>query len=513
VTYAAGEENKAFLRRHIQDPARRPKLLAMPNSFQCGTWVTEPEAFAFEVLCYFVNRWEGVFGYFFPRGYDHRYWNAYAKANKAIAEHEGTVLKGSETDQVSFKPATPLPRPLIATGWKHALPSIVDREIYQYRAFRKDNEIVAALGNFWQKGELFAVMKISGLKEKQQYAVDSSEGYSLGSFSGTELAKGILVHAGALRWNFFRIHPGKAAHEKVIPQDAMRSEMEKRLPSIRKMADWEKEYAAKTEAEMRDNDPVNDFKSVKEVSGNSVTLKAVQENGKDYLEITFPKGRILLDPAKGGSLTSMKIKSKELVHDFGFGMVGFWSPRPVSHQIGKGYLIKDIRKTAQGIEVVLSHSITSLEKPALDQLKIVKTYLFTPGGVSIKTTLNNGAFIPRRFAFRYHNVPSHLAVADGIADFGGVHFERNQSLKILRFGTADAEIDKAYQVGSFLDGKTQEFKLRRQGYPDLTVSMGGAPAYGVIFWDAGTFSTVEPIFRTLSLAPGASKDFTMNMKW
>ena len=43
--------------------------------------------------------------------------------------------------------------------------------------------------------------------------------------------------------------------------------------------------------------------------------------------------------------------------------------------------------------------------------------------------------------------------------------------------------------------------------------MGGAPAYGVIFWDAGTFSTVEPVYRTLSLEPGASKDFVLNMKW
>ena len=513
VTYAAGEENKAFMRSQIKDPARRPKLLAMPNSFQCGTWVTEPEAFAFEVLCYFVNRWEGVIGYFFPRGYDHRYWNAYAKANRAIAEHEEIVLKGGETNQVSFNPATPLPKPLIAAGWKHALPSLADREIYQYRGYRKENEIAAALGNFWQKGELFAVMKVNGLAENDKYAVDSSEGYSLGSFSGAELGKGILVHAGALRWNFFRIRPGDTCHGKLIPQKTMRSEMEKRLPAIRKAADWEKEFAAKTEAEMRDNDPVNDFKLVKEVSSNSVTLKAVHEKGQDYLEIAFPKGRILLDPAKGGSLTSMKIKGRELVHDFGFGMAGFWSPRPVSHLVGKGYLIKNITKTAQGIEVVLSHSITSMEKPELDQLKIVKTFLFTPDGVNVKTALTNGAFIPRKFAFRYHNVPSHLAVSDGLADFGGVHFERNQSLKILRFGAPDAEIDKAHRVGSFLDGKTQTFTLCRQGYPDLTVSMDGSPAYGVIFWDAGTFSTVEPVFRTFSLAPDTSKDFIMKIKW
>ena len=30
---------------------------------------------------------------------------------------------------------------------------------------------------------------------------------------------------------------------------------------------------------------------------------------------------------------------------------------------------------------------------------------------------------------------------------------------------------------------------------------------------AGIFSTAEPVFRTLSLAPGNSKDFIMNLKW
>ena len=48
----------------------------------------------------------------------------------------------------------------------------------------------------------------SGRKKSGLYTVNSSEKYSLGAFSGAELEKGILVHAGALRWNFFRIVPG-----------------------------------------------------------------------------------------------------------------------------------------------------------------------------------------------------------------------------------------------------------------------------------------------------------------
>ena len=513
VTYAAAEENKAFVRRHVKDPVRRPKLIAMPNGFQCGTWVTEPEAFAFEVLCFFVNRWEGAMGYFFPQGYDHRYWNALAKANKVMAEHEETVLKGDDVGQVKFIPATPLPKPFGLAERIHTLPSVAAREIFQFRSFRKNREIVAALGNFWQKGEFFAVMKTAGLAPKGKYTVNSSEGYSLGVFTGAALEKGILVHAGALRWNFFRILPGNAVKGRITSQDYMKSEMRKRLPGIRKMCAWEKAYAARMLAEVRANDPINDFKSVPELIGGPVKLKVVQVKGRDCLQITFPAGSMLLDPAEGGSVVSLKIGGREIVDKMGFGLVGFWSPRKVDHLVSKGYLIRGVKKTAQGVEVELARSVNGMEKAALERLDIVKTFLFTPGGMTVKARLTNNSVWARRFAFRFHNMPVQLAGPDGRAECGGVRFEREQSLKILRFGAAEKEIDTAYPVGKFLDAKEMPFSLRRAGYPELTVSLGGAPAYGVIFWDTGTSSTVEPIFRTVELAPGASREFVMNLKW
>ena len=57
------------------------------------------------------------------------------------------------------------------------------------------------------------------------------------------------------------------------------------------------------------------------------------------------------------------------------------------------------------------------------------------------------------------------------------------------------------------------FTLRRKGYPDLTISMDGAPAYGVIFWDSGAFSSVEPVFRPLNLEPDSSREFGMTLNW
>ena len=519
LSYAAGEENKAFVERRVKDPARRPKLIAMPQGFQCGSWVTEPEAIAFDTLCYFVNAWEGSICYYFPQGYDQRYWNALANANRIIAAFEEIVLKGRKTDAVRFTPVTPLPRPLFPVHHKGAgrvkkyLPAIDARQIWQAKAYRKGDVIAAALGNFWQKGELFALMQVRGLEKSGLYTVNSSEKYSLGPFSGAELEKGILVHAGALRWNFFRIVPGKAGEGKLVSQQAMKTEMQKRLPGIRKSAAWEKAFAEKWCAEAEADEPVNDLGKIPPLANGPVSLKTVRVKGKEQLQVTLPGGSALVDPALGGALTSLKIAGKELVHEPGFGTSGFWTPRKVAHNAVRGFKYAGAEKQgADGIVIELHRTVSELEKAPLAGVRMVRRLLFTPSGLTVSCRLENTAAGPRRFAFRFHTMPVHLAGPEGRAAFGGVVFDRGQALKICRFGAPEKEIDATWRA-LLLDVRGPSFTLRKPGVPDLTVTPGGAPVYGVIFWDTGTSSTMEPVFRTLTLAPGASQEFTMKIQW
>ena len=519
LSFAAGEENQAFVKRHVKDPARRPRLIAMPQGFQCGSWVTEPEAIAFDTLSYFVNGWAGSVCYYFPQGYDQRYWNALAKANRIIADHEETVLKGQPTDAVRFTPVTPCPAPLFpahhkgAGNLKQYLPSLDSRRIWQGRSYRRGDETVAALGNFWQKGELFALMQVRGLDEGGFYTVNSSEKYSLGAFSGAELEKGILVHAGALRWNFFRIVPGKAGEGKLIPQAAMKAEMEKRLPRIRELAAWEKACAEKMRAAAAADEPVNDFSSIRPLANGPVSLNAVQVMGKNQLQVTFPGGSALLDPALGGAVSSLSIGGKELVREPGFGTSGFWTPRKVAHNVVKGFKFLGAKKIgAAGIEIELRRTVSELEKPPLAGVRIVRRLLFTPGSLTISSRLENTAASPRHFAFRFHMLPEHLAGPEGRAEFGGVGFDRGQGLRICRFNSPEKEIDTTWRA-RLSEVRGPAFTVRKPGLPDLVITPGGAPVYGVIFWDTGTSSTVEPVFRTLTLAPGAAQDFTVNVQW
>lgn len=519
LSFVAGEENNAFVKRHVKDPARRPRLIAMPQGFQCGTWVTEPEAVAFDTLSYFVNTWAGSICYYFPQGYDQRYWNALARANEIIADHEETVLKGQPTDSVRFTPVTPFPAPFLpvhhkgAGNLKQYLPSLDARQIWQTRSFRKGNETVAALGNFWQKGELFALMQVRGLDKGGFYTVNSSEKYSLGAFSGAELEKGILVHAGALRWNFFRIVRGKAGEGKLVTQAAMKAEMGKRLPGIHKMAAWEKAYAEKMRSAAAADEPVNDFSSIRPLANGPVSINVVQIKEKNLLRITFPAGTALLDPALGGAVSSLKIGEKELVREPGFGTSGFWTPRKVAHNVVKGFKLIGVKKIGtDGIEAELRRTVSELEKAPLAGVRIVRRLLFTPGSLTIGSRLENTAASPRRFAFRFHMLTEHLAGPEGRAVFGGGGFDRGQGLRICRFGIPEKEIDTAWRA-KLINVEGPAFTLRKPGLPALTVTPGGAPVYGVIFWDTGTCSTVEPVFRTLTLAPGAAQDFTMNVQW
>ena len=332
-------------------------------------------------------------------------------------------------------------------------------------------------------------------------------------FSGAELEKGLLVHAGALRWNFFRIVPGKAGEGKLITQAAMKAEMEKRLPRIRKMAAWEKAYAEKMRSAAAADEPVNDFSSLRPLANGPVSLNVVQVRGKDQLRITLPSGTILLDPALGGAVTSLKIGGKELVREPGFGTSGFWTPRKAAHNIVKGFKLVGVKKIGRdGIEIELHRIVSEFERAPLAGVRIVRRLLFTPGSLTIGSRLENTAVSPRRFAFRFHTMPAHLAGPDGRAEFGGTGFDRGQGLKICRFGSPEKEIDTTWRA-KLIDVEGPAFTLRKPGLPDLTVTPGGAPVYGVIFWDTGTSSTAEPVFRTLTLAPGTAQEFTMKVQW
>jgi hypothetical protein len=313
-----------------------------------------------------------------------------------------------------------------------------------------------------------------------------------------------------LRWNIFTILPGKQIKGRVIPQKSLAGMMSERTTAINKALEWEKAYSQKMRDEESADNPVNDFKAVYELNNANVTLKAVKEKGKDYLQLTTPRYRALLEPGAAARLSSLQLAGKELVHTLGFGADGFWAPKKVTFNVEKGFKITAMEKSGNGIRVDLTRTIGVREKSSLAGVNITKSWQFRADGITVKSVLTNTSSVPVAFSFRFHNIPAHLAGNAGKVYFGSSSFVREQSLKIVRFGKADPSIDTLFKVDQFIKAPVSSFVLRSAKLPEVKISLGGNSAYGVIFWDGGTFSTMEPVFTPVKLTPGAKADFIMN---
>lgn len=267
-TYIAARMMKAKISELLKNSAQLPKTLA----FTLGSWSdsgTEPEAIGFETIAFFLNGWEGSFVYNFPYGYDYRYWREIAKANGLIARYENFIFKGQSCQTVNIKVETPVPGPASRDATSPLASEVIYEEVKAtplviVRGFQLEKERLAVIGNFWQKGEAFVKLQIRGLQNNIKYAVwppwkdgkpeifeitKNNMKYAIwqpeqkrcfgndkgdAALTAEELAKGILLHVGALRWEFFIIeaYQSNKDYGEVITPAWMEKEMKKRLPVI-----------------------------------------------------------------------------------------------------------------------------------------------------------------------------------------------------------------------------------------------------------------------------------------
>ncbi len=228
------------------------KLLAFPIGALMGNldWYSTPEEIAFDTLTFFVNRWSGSLVYRFPQGYDARYWAALGNANALISLYEKAVMKGKLDTEVKFKPVSPLPPGLFQTlvdRQTRARPPVfalgLDKlSLLQGNAFKYDGKTILALGNFWQRGEVFVRVKFPKAEPEKRYvlrecAANRCFGDAAGNDFrlGSELQKGVLLHVPALRWTFFTLEFYVAGRNygKVISSPVMQRELSRRKRLLR----------------------------------------------------------------------------------------------------------------------------------------------------------------------------------------------------------------------------------------------------------------------------------------
>lgn len=190
----------------------RPRLMSLPQGYQCGNWLTEPEWLGMALDSAFFNRFESTVAYYFPCGYDARYWRAYADATGRAAKYEQYVLDGVACDgrihiQADKDYAAPVKH---VSGY---LPGQNGISLLQSRAFEgKKGRMIVAVFNFWDRGEAYFRLKVDGLKGDFEVVSESgmlrASSFSRRRYSGGELCtKGVELVVGAARCVVFELRP------------------------------------------------------------------------------------------------------------------------------------------------------------------------------------------------------------------------------------------------------------------------------------------------------------------
>ena len=199
-------------------PEKRPKLMAFPHGF-LGDSVSQPESVSLGLDSFFFNGWEAAIVYTFPKGFDARWWRAFAEATARAAKYEDAVFDGARVDgKVSLFPDAGYPDPetgmCTATGMcteDFEWPATVS--YLQCAAYDYGGQRICAVFNFAHDAVAHFTLKAQGLPSGR-YEVVSEDGATWPrsrfsrTFSAEELAEGgVRLAVGALRVNVFELRP------------------------------------------------------------------------------------------------------------------------------------------------------------------------------------------------------------------------------------------------------------------------------------------------------------------
>jgi hypothetical protein len=538
ITYEAGKAIKNYVKNHTLDKSKIPQLLAFPHGFQCNTWVTEPEAIGFEMLCYLLNGWNGTFLYYFPRGYDARWMNAVANANRDIATYEKYIFNGQPANNYNVTPLTPFPDSNLPTFWAEGgnflqkLPSLKTASLLQSRCYKLNDKILLAIGNFWQKGEAFVNAKVTGLAPDKKYIITQpsqkrnfTNSDKQPYFTGSELASGVTLHVGALRWAIYVVEPwtGNSNEGVTITQAELKEEMAKRLPTIKAALKWEKNYLKEQKAAASKANGIPDYSGMKSMHNEGVSCKVVKFEGNTAFEFTVKKQTITIAPAIGAQVKAWNNGKDNYIGTGQGAMIGadgFWWPKNAVGCLFTPYKFISQAKTDKGIQVVFQRTLTLKDSKSLQGNLLTKTYNIDGSGIiTIKTTLANKTGQPINFSYRRKSMIRFMEVVNekrGQATLGDLVYERDFTQKLMRYAVSPVkDLEKIFSMERLLVTKSPDV-IFSAPFLEKTLdfkTLDKNKLHCFVFWDSGKqkYATFEPIFSKVSL--GLQESWSISTQW
>ena len=517
-TFVSAKDVRAQVNKDYP-PQSRPKLLAFPHGIQGSAWVTQPEAMEMDLNSFFFNGYEAATLYIFPRGYDNRYWAAFARAANHAAEFEEYVADGQRIDeQVTLTPQQPYSLPAgRVTGY---LPELTDVSMLQHVAYRLGDKNIVAVFNFWEKGPAFFRLQLSGLPAREKYQVyadgklfaPGKTGFftpAANYYTGKQLSDGIELFVGAVRCVVFSIVPTSGNSAKAdFTTSSIRKFRQALLPELEKAAAEDALYEERY-----------GFKSSKlvEMENAGIVCKADNKNG--LLQLSAGKNTLSIN-CKTMSVIAWTVDDQPqlLGSDVsGLGTVAFWSP---SYQINAPFVVTAQEKVEGGLLVSGEIKIHNQMSTELEYLTVRQTFIITDQGrrVEVKTELCNESSDenPRsiRAGLRYHCFPAAPAQEGGYIEYSSNGKTGKFSRKFSRslFSVGEAEFEQI--IRSVFEVKEDTLKIdhpavrfvNQKNVAEFKLSTADA-FLGYALWDSPsqTSSTFEACFQTVNLGSKGDK--------
>ena len=479
-----------------------PKLFAFPQGIQCGSWITTPEAIAFETIAFFTAGWEGSIAYAFPDGYDGRYWNALAGANRLIAGHEEFVLKGKKFSSMTAKVISPYPRGVgvdyFTTSGRYFEKELKNGSMLRSFGFQKGKSYCIALANAWERGKAVVELKVPGLSGNYALTVMDSSRTLKGYADGKKLAAGVNVEVPAWSWLFVTITP-----------DSVKGTM----PEVKLSG---KEVTALRNAAERDNVVLKGANSVPEyrfddypsISAGPVSVKPKKGNNvkpaNSILTVKAPGYTGELMMAKGGIFSNIKTKSIALKNGSFIGGDADWGDFTGSLN-RQPYAFEKWSSDGDEVTVVLKGNLGIFAG-----MEVEKTYVFAPQKVTVSVRILNtdDSFFMLNYRLRsYWRMTGKPQVSVGKT----LVPEENSCFVITSRKPEPRPFRKAMAITAAGEKVVTGFvpgKKDRKLTVDFLTEEGG-----VYFWRSrdGLEYTAEKTYPTLKLMPGKSVVFSAEL--
>ena len=463
-----------------------------------GTNVNSPEAIALETIDNFLTGYAGSLVYWF--NFDYRYYTRMVETNQKIALYEDCIYDWKRSDQVKVEAVSPLISPKHIHAWlpstrlcpeMDSIPSTL-----QLQAYHNNDQILAAVGNFWEKSGVYVRLTAQGLSGN--YLVNQPHLQKFRRSTGEELASGLMVYVPALTWEFFLLEPDKQQKAAGTEYSAsgLQKEYAEQLPQLKASLEIEDAALAKRRHESAIVD--FNFDETPEIIAGGITVKELRKENKQALAVHASNYSAVLEPAFGGQLASLHTGNAELAASW-IGRIGFLKPSS---------FILDSAMQIQHIRALDNHIEIKLKRKNIAGLEITQTWIFRDSSITESVEVVNRSGSAIRLMPRFHSMMQYMAPGGGFSTIQQ-RFSAEPQHRLLLVSSDSEKLAARLQANSIIPWKMAPIEFSSPEIPQKLGFQTTTPLYGIYLWNTpgAANGSFEPIFPLRDLASGGKTEF------